>query len=138
MLTICDQCHAVHPADHPCKNHGGKSPSRVSLGIALMGLSLAACSTPAKNQPVNPSTQEVAEPEEPPTSPVEMEMVALYGAPPEDYDDVDTQVAPAVDMDKDGHMPPADCDDANAAVNPAAKETAGDGVDSNCDGADDT
>jgi hypothetical protein len=43
-----------------------------------------------------------------------------------------------VDEDGDGYDQYDDCDDGDASVFPDAKETAGDGVDSNCDGADDT
>jgi hypothetical protein len=44
-----------------------------------------------------------------------------------------------LDADEDGYFAGADdCDDADASVHPGAAETVGDGVDSNCDGADDT
>ncbi len=43
------------------------------------------------------------------------------------------------DADGDGYSPSAgDCDDTLASVHPTADETMGDGVDSNCDGEDDT
>lgn len=49
----------------------------------------------------------------------------LYGGP-------DT-----VDADGDGVWAGQDCDDGDPAVHPGATETAGDGVDSDCDGQDD-
>ena len=52
---------------------------------------------------------------------------------------INDTVDSAVDADGDGYsVADGDCDDADASVNPEATETAGDGVDSNCDGADDT
>ena len=42
------------------------------------------------------------------------------------------------DFDNDGFSEPEDCDDEDPDVNPDAEETAGDGVDSNCNGEDDT
>ncbi|MDP2311021.1 MAG: MopE-related protein [Pseudomonadota bacterium] len=43
-----------------------------------------------------------------------------------------------VDADEDGFAAADDCDDDDAAINPEAEETPGDGVDSNCDDEDDT
>lgn len=43
-----------------------------------------------------------------------------------------------MDADGDGYGMTEDCDDDDAARHPDAEETAGDGVDSNCDGQDDT
>ena len=42
------------------------------------------------------------------------------------------------DEDGDGYDAERDCDDTNSDIHPEADETPGDGVDSNCDGADDT
>ena len=60
------------------------------------------------------------------------ETKALYGVV------VSDSLANATDDDGDGYDSLVDCDDSDAAIHPDAEETAGDGVDSNCDGADDT
>jgi hypothetical protein len=58
-----------------------------------------------------------------------MDMQPLYG---------DADTASDIDADEDGWTVRAgDCDDADASVHPEAAETAGDGIDSNCDGNDD-
>lgn len=41
------------------------------------------------------------------------------------------------DVDQDGFDVGLDCDDDDADIYPGAEETAGDGIDSNCDGEDD-
>lgn len=51
-------------------------------------------------------------------------VVALYGVE-------------ITDLDGDGYDDVDDCDDGDDSVYPGADETAGDGVDSNCDGEDD-
>lgn len=42
------------------------------------------------------------------------------------------------DGDGDGHGADVDCNDDDASIHPDAEETPGDGVDSNCNGNDDT
>lgn len=54
---------------------------------------------------------------------------AMYGI-------VSEEVVRPEDGDLDGYGED-DCDDANPDIYPGAQETAGDGVDSNCDGEDD-
>ena len=58
------------------------------------------------------------------------DMQLMYGVP---YDS-----SMEADADGDGWSPDTDCDDDNAEIHPEATETAGDGIDSNCDGEDDT
>lgn len=68
-------------------------------------------------------------------------MQAKYGVPDTaaqaEYGVPDT--AAYADADADGWaIADGDCDDNNTTIHPEATETAGDGVDSNCDGNDDT
>jgi hypothetical protein len=56
------------------------------------------------------------------------DVVALYGVPDTGF----------VDEDGDGWRAADDCDDTDDTINPDAEETAGDGVDSNCNDDDDT
>ena len=46
--------------------------------------------------------------------------------------------APIIDNDGDGYEDGYDCDDDDPTIHPDAEETPGDGIDSNCDGDDDT
>ena len=58
---------------------------------------------------------------------------------PEDDTAAECGLSGACDLDCDGvSEADGDCDDDNADVYPGAEETPGDGVDSNCDGEDDT
>jgi hypothetical protein len=59
----------------------------------------------------------------------------MYGEPVTDFEPSDTGT---VDDDGDGYSEQdGDCDDDDATVFPGATETAGDGVDSDCDGSED-
>ena len=51
---------------------------------------------------------------------------------------VKNTIVEVLDADGDGYNFYADCDDTNAAINPGATDTPGDGVDENCDGVDGT
>jgi hypothetical protein len=90
----------------------GVCARRSSAAAVLLGLALAGCAdgtTPADS-----------------AEDTDIPMEADYGVP-------------TTDDDEDGWpVEEGDCNDADASVNPGAAETAGDGVDSNCDGNDDT
>lgn len=111
MLTPCPACGTPAPrAGCPhCSGLSGAKAVAKSLGSAVMLLGLGAC---------------IGGPERRPESVIE----ADYGVPDTGY----------LDADQDGHRSQLDCDDDNDAVYPGAPETVGDGVDSNCDGSDDT
>ncbi len=55
----------------------------------------------------------------------------------DDCDDTDASLNPSIDDDGDGFSICNDCDDTDATVNPEATETWYDGVDQDCDGAND-
>lgn len=68
-------------------------------------------------------------------------LMACYGPPPRPTEPAPgattTQAcSPGTDQDGDGACAPTDCDDRAPAVFPGAPDSAGDGIDQNCDGAD--
>lgn len=111
-LRPCPSCACLHAAqDTSCPHCGAaldSSSTRLPAAAVLMGLALAGCGDKDGNT----------------------DAVALYGV---------ADSSAYVDADGDGYTPTdGDCNDDDAAVHPDATETAGDGTDSNCDGADDT
>ncbi len=113
-MRSCCYCGTPSVATQACPECGRScTGSKLSTAAVLMGLGLAAC-----NGGVGKDDSFIG--------------AAEYGV-------ADTS---RIDEDLDGYEAVAaggdDCDDSNAAINPGATETAGDGVDSNCDGQDDT
>jgi hypothetical protein len=107
-LVLCSTCGEHHFSNRVCNGSGSKNVSAIAMATLL---GLTACGEENK-----PSDTAVA---------------ALYGA-----EMVDTAYW---DSDGDGFTPDdGDCDDDNPDIHPDATETPGDGVDSNCDGEDDT
>ena len=109
MLRGCPVCSTPARAGGACPGCGAAIPARSVVLPVLLGLALAGCD---EAKLVDTST-----------------MIAMYGTV-------------AGDNDGDGYPSSeaggSDCDDADETIHPEAEETAGDGVDSNCDGADDT
>ena len=114
-MNTCSNC-GVHTREIRCHACGAAlrpgAPPRASF--ALLGLVLGGCTGMA---------------------------TALYGEVVSDRP-MDSGETGGLDGDGDGYYAEssggADCDDGDANVHPGATETPGDGVDSNCDGDDDT
>lgn len=106
------RCCGTHVRDeaHRCPCCGGDKAAKVvnTASAALLGLALSGCFI------VHPQPK--------------------YGIANTGEDSVDEPQ----DLDGDGYAEPEDCNDADAAINPGATETPGDGIDANCDGGDDT
>ena len=120
-LYFCGVCHSHHYVSEGCTN----SPrTRNSVGIALVALlGLTACGE--AEQKDSASTEDSATSEDSGVV-AEPSMEDLYGVP-------------WTDNDGDGWAAEeGDCDDNNPDIHPEAREIAGDGVDSNCNGEDDT
>ena len=110
-LYYCSKCQEHHTTNMCTLT----ATPKIGAGIALMALlGLTACGDEDKD--TSGDTAMVPDSGD----------MALYGVP-------------FTDNDNDGWaQEDGDCDDDNADVNPDAEETPGDGVDSNCDGEDDT
>lgn len=121
-MKTCSSCGThVKTADCTCPHCGTKAACRSARtpAVALLGLALAGCTGKDDDSGANAGDTS--------TNMTDTGiMQADYGVP-------DT------DEDQDGYgVYSGDCDDTNADIHPDAPETPGDGVDSNCDGNDDT
>jgi hypothetical protein len=128
-MKTCTHCGThVKTADCTCPHCGTKAACRSARtpAVALLGLALAGCTGKADDTGAG-DTSAALDTSDTATN------IDTGGGGQADYGVPDT------DEDADGYgVYSGDCDDTNAAVYPGAPETPGDGVDSNCDGNDDT
>lgn len=131
-LYACTKCGEHHYRNTICTIN---RPDTVSMsGIALAALlGLTACGDEDKDTSTTDTavtdTDTSSDTDTQDTVDEDTAIAVMYGVP-------DTG---SWDNDGDGYTPEdGDCDDNNPDVHPDAREIAGDGVDSNCNGEDDT
>ena len=123
-MVICNNCGLHRFEDGGSCHHCGNSPlskkggnRRAALAL-LMGFAAIGCGD--KDDDSGQDTADNDQIVEP------ADDMAMYGVP-------------FTDDDQDGYaLEDGDCNDEDATIHPGAEETPGDGVDSNCNGDDDT
>ena len=125
-LYACPKCGEHHYRNTACTIQRPKTVSMGGIALATL-LGLTACGDEDKDTSTRDTS--VTDTAEDTDIVGDTAIAVMYGVP-------DTA---SWDNDGDGYTSEdGDCDDDNADVNPGAEETPGDGVDSNCDGEDDT
>ena len=127
-LYACPKCGEHHYRNTTCIIQRPKSVSMGGIALATL-LGLTACGDEDKD--TSTSDTSVTDTADDTDTDIEDDtaIAVMYGVP-------DTG---SWDNDGDGYTPEdGDCDDNNAEIYPDAREIAGDGVDSNCNGEDDT
>ena len=139
-LITCQGCGLHHyQSDSNCPhcNLNRRAHKRAPTAMALLlGIGLTACGD--KDTGSEPSSEPTAEPSgEPEYGVAEPAAEPEYGVA-EPGAEMDYGV-PMTDNDGDGYFAEEDdCNDDDATINPGATETPDDGIDSNCNGDDNT
>ena len=115
---------------HPCHAH------KLSRGAILMGLGLALSGCPIAATPDSDSPAVDTDTDTDTDTNADTDTDTDPG--PDTYSQADYSGAVTEDEDGDGYDTSDDCNDEDANIHPGAKEIPGDGVDSDCDGEDDT
>ncbi len=134
-LTSCEFCGMHHFAHEKTCPHCNATATRRRIGgrrmpsaaALLLGLGLTGCGDKSDDTGTSePAAEPGGEPD--------------YGVPDTSIPNDEPEYGMAmIDDDGDGYYADIDdCDDNNPDIHPGAPETPGDGVDSNCDGNDDT
>jgi len=121
MLLTCASCEGFLPrAASACPHCGAAAPAPAGKsGLNALGASLGTLAA---------------------SGAVAMTLMACYGGPPCDVGPCGPPVTcdSGVDQDGDGFCSDSDCNDLDASIFPGNSDAPGDGIDSNCDGADGT
>jgi hypothetical protein len=132
-LYACSKCGEHHYRNTACTIERPSTVSMSSIALATL-LGLTACGdedkdTSTTDTAVTDTDTSIDTDTDTNDTMDDTAVAVMYGVP-------DTG---SWDNDGDGYTPEdGDCDDNNPDVNPGAREVAGDGVDSNCNGEDDT
>ena len=135
-LFLCRVCGEHHTSSNVCqiKSHPKASMSGIALA-ALLGLTACGESEDKDTAATDDTSIEDTDTSDTEDTTVEDTAVdtavaVMYGVPED---------TASWDNDGDGFsVADGDCDDSNPDIHPEAREIAGDGVDSNCNGEDDT
>ena len=129
-LFLCRVC-GEHHTSTTCQIKSSSKPSMSGIALAAL-LGLTACGEPEDKDTAatDDTSVEDTDTEDTVDTAVDTAVAVMYGVPED---------TASWDYDGDGFsVADGDCDDSNPDIHPEAREIAGDGVDSNCNGEDDT
>ena len=129
-LNLDDACTCAHCGQKVCRSR------TLPRAAALLGLALSACTGAKESADDSATTNQTTDDSTSQTTDDSTYTDDTYTGTQADYSAATTWYT---DDDRDGYSEDGgDCDDNDDAIHPGAAEIPGDGIDSNCDGADDT